>query len=138
MKEEKQTLEALKGGEIRTSPEGFHMEAKLNGKEWVAKTMMSTEATGRVLGRRGKESISLPFRQDASPGKKVKFGAGMVVDLMDIDGVGLWSGESGEMTYTKVDDTAMEGTFSFTANAYDDSKKLVVTEGTFRVLLGKQ
>jgi hypothetical protein len=42
------------------------------------------------------------------------------------------------MTITKVDQNSAEGTFSFTATARETTKKVEVTEGTFRVLFGKK
>lgn len=131
--------DAVKPGEIATSGAGFAMKAKLDGKEWVATRMMSPLDTGRILGMKGEESISLPFlRSGLTSGKTVKFGQDNAVDLMVNDDTGIWGGYSGEMTYTKVDETSAEGTFHFTATARESSKKIEVTDGTFRVLLTRQ
>jgi len=129
----------VKAGELATSPAGFSLKAKVDGKEWVATRMMSPLDTGRILGLKGEESISLPFhRSHLVAGKTIKLSEDRAADLMLNDDVGIWGGRSGEITYTKVDAAAAEGTFSFVATARDTNKTVKVTEGTFRVLLTRQ
>jgi hypothetical protein len=134
------TIQAvLKPGEIATSASGYAMKAKLNGKEWVATAMRSPFDTGRIIGSKGEESIGLPFSKSSLvAGRTIKFGENKAVDLMTNDDVGIWGGLSGEMTFTKVDQNSAEGTFFFTATARNTTKKVEVTEGTFRILLGKR
>jgi hypothetical protein len=139
-KDHQKTIQGvLKAGQIATSTNGYSMKAKLDGKEWVATAMMSPEATGRILGNKGDEFIGLPFhRSHLIAGKTVKFGEDQAVDLRTADAIAFWSGRTGEMTYTKVDENSAEGTFFFTATARETTKKIQVTEGKFRILLGKK
>lgn len=136
IQDQERTMAVLKNGEIATSANGFFMKAKIDGKDWAATKMMPPEATGRILGAiNDNESISLPFsRSSLGVGKTRKFSENNAVDLFTDDDIGIWAGYSGEMTYTKVDDQSAEGTFHFTATSRNSSKKIEVTNGTFRIL----
>lgn len=121
-------------GYVATSADGYYMKAKINGKEWVAESMMPPEEPARILGDKNGESISLPFdRRDMVVGSKTNF-ENSAVDLFLNDDVGMWGGHKGEMVVTKVDDKAAEGTFYFTASGNNTTKTVNVTEGFFRVI----
>jgi hypothetical protein len=131
-------LKELMPGTIATSPGGYAMKARLNGKDWVAVSMMPQEASGRIVGYRNGEYIGLPYdRRYLVVGKTIKFGDNQAVDLATNDDVGIWGGRKGEMQITKVDDTSAEGTFFFTASSSRTTKTVEVTDGSFRILLGK-
>jgi len=137
-KQVQSALKALRPGTIATSADGYAMKAKLNGKNWVATSMMPQEAAGRIVGYVNDEYIGLPYdRRYLVVGKTIKFGDNRAVDLVTSDDVGIWGGRQGEMQITKVDETSAEGTFFFTASASSTTKTVEVTEGSFRILLSK-
>jgi len=137
-KQVQSALKALRPGTIATSADGYAMKAKLNGKNWVATSMMPQEAAGRIVGYVNDEYIGLPYdRRYLVVGKTIKFGDNQAVDLVTSDDVGIWGGTKGEMQITKVDETSAEGTFFFTASASSTTKTVEVTEGLFRILLSK-
>jgi hypothetical protein len=142
LEQAKQVQGAIKDimpGTIATSATGYAMKAKLNGKDWVAASMMPQEAAGRIIGYKNGEYIGLPYdRRYLVEGKKIKFGENQAVDLATNDDVGIWGGRKGEMQITKVDETSAEGTFFFTASASSTTKTVEVTDGSFRILLGKR
>jgi spermidine/putrescine-binding protein len=132
-------LKEMRPGGIATSPAGWTMTAKFNGKPWSANSMISPEVAGRIFGENNGESISLPYdRRGMIAGKKMKFSQNNAVDLMTNDEVALWGGYSGEMEITKVDDEWAEGRFSVTGSTDTPDKLMVVTEGFFRVSLTKK
>jgi hypothetical protein len=125
-------------GTIATSAGGYAMKAKLNGKDWVAASMMPQEAAGRIIGYKKGEYIGLPYdKRYLVEGKRIKFGENQAVDLATNDDVGIRGGRTSEMQITNVDETLAEGTFFFTAGASSSTKTVEVTEGSFRILLGK-
>lgn len=137
-KQVQSALKELMPGSIATSPTGYAMRAKLDGKEWVAASMMPQDAAGRIIGYKNGEYIGLPYdRRDVVVGKKIRFGDNQAVDLATNDDVGLWGGRKGEMQFTKVDETSAEGTFFFTASTSSTTRTVEVTEGSFRIVLGK-
>lgn len=137
MEQAKATQEVLKAnspGYVATSADGYYMKAKINGKEWVAESMMPPEAPARIIGDKNGESISLPYdRRDMVVGKKRNFET-YAVDLFLNDDVGIWGGHKGEMVITKADDKSAEGNFYFTASGNNTTQTINVTEGFFRVL----
>jgi hypothetical protein len=122
-------------GSLATSADGWTMRAKIDGKEWVAVSMMPTESTGRILGSRGEVTISFPYnRRSITAGRKFKFGDGRAVDLFTGGDIRIWGGRTGEMVITKVDSQWAEGTFFFTATTTDNpGRKVDVTDGFFRI-----
>jgi hypothetical protein len=131
-------LQAIMPGTIATSASGYSMKAKLNGKDWVATSMMPQDVSNRIIGYKDGEYIGLPYdRRYLVVGKTIKFGENQAVDLATNDDVGFWGGRAGEMQITKVDKSSAEGTFFFTATSRETTKKVEVTEGSFRILLGK-
>jgi hypothetical protein len=128
---------AIKPGTIATSTAGYTLRAKLNGKEWVATSMMSPETAGRIIGYKGKEYIGLPYsKQGFKPGKKIILSEDDAADLsIDENGPGMYGGRKGEMEITSVGDTWIEGKFFFTASTSGSDKTIEVTDGFFRVKL---
>ena len=145
MDDAKQAQAILKGmapKPIATSAAGFSMKAKINGKAWTATTMMPPDAAGGLIGH-GKagdyvDYISMPYdRRFLVVGRTTKFGEGRGTLLVTNDDIATWGGRVGEMQITKVDATSAEGTFFFTATSSETTKKVEVTEGSFRILLRK-
>ncbi|HEY4062824.1 MAG TPA: hypothetical protein VGM30_13040 [Puia sp.] len=126
-------------GSLATSDGGWMMRAKIDGKEWMAESMMPTEPTGRILGKKGDITISFPYsRRDMTAGRKIRFGQSWAVDLFTGGDIRIWGGYKGEMVITKVDGQWAEGTFFFTGTTTDSpDKKVEVTDGFFRISLTK-
>lgn len=138
----KQVQSAIKEnrpGTISTKENGWTMKAKINGKDWVAASMMPLEAAGRIIGYYDKEYIGLPYdNRDLVVGKKIIFSEDDATDLATNDDVGLWGGRKGEMEITKVDDNWAEGKFYFTGSTSRSNKTVEVTDGFFRISLAKK
>jgi hypothetical protein len=133
-KEVQSAIKKMQPGGISTTEGGWTMTAKLNGKEWVANSIISPEAAGRIAGEGDDKTISLPYdRRSMMPGEKTTFSHNNAVDLMTNDDVGLWGGYKGEMEVTKVDNEWAEGKFYISANDDETGKTLEVTEGFFRI-----
>lgn len=129
-------LSSMQPGGIPTTEGGWTMKAKIDGKEWVASSIISPEAAGRIAGEGNDKSISLPYnRRSMVVGNKTEFSHDNAVDLFTNDDVGLWGGYSGEMEITKVDDKWAEGKFFLTGSS--DSKTIEVTDGFFRISILK-
>ncbi|HYM94132.1 MAG TPA: hypothetical protein VET23_08340 [Chitinophagaceae bacterium] len=131
-------IKKIQPGGIPTTEAGWTMKAKINGKEWVANSIISPDAAGRIVGDNNGESISLPYdRRDIVAGNKTKFGENNAVDLFTNDDVGIWGGRKGEMEITKVDNNWAEGKFFFTGSSSRSDKTVEVTDGFFRIALTK-
>jgi hypothetical protein len=50
IKKAKEIQAVIKPGTVATSPQGYSMKAMIDGKEWIASSMMPPEAAGRVIG----------------------------------------------------------------------------------------
>lgn len=139
----KQTQSAIKQmqpGGIPTTEGGWTMKAKIDGKDWVANSIIPPDLAGRISGDNNGESIGLPYdRRDMVVGNKTKFSQNNAVDLMlpDDEG-GILGGYAGEMEITKVDDNWAEGKFFFTGSSSSSDKKVEVTDGFFRISLAKK
>jgi hypothetical protein len=119
-------------GYTPTSAE-YYFKAKINGKDWVADEMMASDRAGRIIGKMNGESISLPFElRYAKTGAKTNF-KNHAVDIFMNDDVGIWGGRMGEMEFTNVGDNYAEGKFYVTGTSHTTDKKLIITEGTFRI-----
>lgn len=122
-------------GMVATSPDGYKMTAKINGKSWVASEMypFSFESEDRVVGKSGEITISLPNLDNGyTEGQKIKIYENRAVDFFNEEGI--WGGYTGQMQITKIGDKWVEGTFYFTATTSEDaSKSLPVTDGFFRI-----
>ncbi len=131
-------IKKIRSGTIATKEDGWSMKAKINGKDWVAASIMSPDAAGRIIGYYNDEYIGLPYdRRYFVVGKKITFGENNAVDLATNDDVGMWGGRKGEMEITKVDDNWAEGKFFFTGSTSSSNKTVEVTEGFFRISLAK-
>ncbi|MEO7445717.1 MAG: hypothetical protein ABIT96_10110 [Ferruginibacter sp.] len=130
----KEVLKENSPGYVATSAEGYYMKAIIDGKEWVATSMMPPEEPSRIIGEKNGESISLPYdRRDMVVGKKRNFET-YAVDLLLNDDVAIWGGHKGEMVITKIDDKSAEGNFYFTASSDNTTKTIQVTDGFFRII----
>jgi len=128
----------IKPGTVATTADGYMMKAKLNGKNWTATSLMPPDAAGRIIGYNSGEYIGLPYdSRYLVAGKKIVFGENNAVDLATNDDTGIWGGRKGEMEITKVDDSWAEGKFFFTATTSSSNKTVEVTEGFFRIPVGK-
>jgi hypothetical protein len=133
-KEVQSAIEKMQPGGIPTTEGGWTMTAKLNGKKWIANSIISPEAAGRIAGEGDDKTISLPYdRRGMTPGEKTTFSHNNAVDLMTNDDVGLWGGYKGEMEITKADNEWAEGKFYVSASDDATGKTHEVTEGFFRI-----
>jgi hypothetical protein len=134
----------LTPGSIATSTGGYYMKCKIDGKDWVAVSMLPLKVDDRVLGYTGSgDYIGIPgIPQNTPLGYKYIVGKTKGIDLhiendkslVDKDGyVILLDKEIGKVEITKRDGDWIEGTFYFTASSSTHDKKIVVTEGFFRV-----
>lgn len=131
-------LKKMQPGGIATSESGWTMTATINGKKWLANSLMPLEATGRIIGDNNGESISLPYdRRDMVVGEKTNF-ENSAVDLFLNNDVAIWGGHTGKMEITKVDDKWAEGKFFFTATSSSTDKKIEVTDGFFRISMAQK
>lgn len=125
-------------GFIPTSKDGYWMTAKINGKEWKASAMLPIDKSDsrRILGENNGESISFSiWMRGLEAGKHLAFSENKAADLFTNDDIGMWGGRQGEIIITKIDDSSVEGTFSFTGSTSRSEKTVAVTEGHFRVPL---
>ncbi|MDN5284531.1 MAG: hypothetical protein JWR38_805 [Mucilaginibacter sp.] len=131
-------------GSIATSATGYYMKCKIDGKDWVAVSMLPLKVDNRVLGYNAAgDYIGIPgITQNIQPGYKYTVGKTKGIDLyiendkslIDKNGdVILLDKEIGKVEITKRDGEWVEGTFYFTASSSAHDKKKVVTEGVFRV-----
>ena len=138
-KQVQSALQQMTPGAVATTADGFSMKAKLDGKDWVATSMMPQDLSSRIVGYRNGEYIGLPYdRRYLVVGNIVKFGENNAVDLSTKDDAGFWGGRQGQMQITRVDENAAEGTFYFTASSSGTSRRIEVTDGTFRIVLRKK
>lgn len=136
-KDLQQGIAAMQPGGIPTSKNGWTMTAKIDGKEWVASSLISPEAAGRIVGENNGISISLPYdRRSMIVGDKDRFSHNNAVDLfLPSDEGGILGGYEGEMEVTKVDNEWAEGTFHFKGSGNSQDKVVDVTDGFFRISL---
>jgi hypothetical protein len=131
-------IKKMRPGTVPTKEDGWSMKAKLNGKAWIATSIMPPEGVGRIVGYYNDEYIGLPYdRRYIVVGKKIKFSEDDATDLATHDDVGLWGGRKGEMEITKVNEKWAEGKFFFTGSSSRSSKTVEVTEGFFRISLAR-
>ena len=139
-KEIQSAIKQMQPGGIPTTEGGWTMKAKIDGKDWVANSIIPPDAAGRISGDNGGESIGLPYnRRDMVVGEKTKFSENNAVDLMlPSDEGGIMGGYKGEMEITKVDNNWAEGKFYFTGSTSSSDKKVEVTNGFFRISMAKK
>ena len=130
-------VKANSSGYIPTTAE-YYLKAKINGKEWVAEEMMASDKAGRIVGQLkgdNSEMISLPFELRYTKDSALTNFTNNAVDIFTKGEVGIWGGRQGEMMFTKVGDNYAEGKFYVTAFDEATNKKLVITDGVFRIPL---
>lgn len=125
-------------GLIATSENGYWMKAKIDGKEWKASGMLPNDNSDsrRIHGENNGEAISFSvWIRGLKAGKHFPFSEDDVADLFTNDDVGIWGGRKGEVIITKVDETSLEGSFSFTGSTNRSEKTVEITDGYFRMPL---
>ncbi|WP_462252131.1 hypothetical protein [Ferruginibacter sp.] len=128
---------AIKPGTVAATASGYTMNAKINGSNWVASSMMPPDAAGRIVGYYKNDYIGLSYsKTDMVVGKKIIISDDNAVDLMLNDGC-LYINPKGAIEITKVDDNAAEGKFFFTNVCNNTKKEVKITDGFFRILLIK-
>ncbi|GAB2823085.1 hypothetical protein [Ferruginibacter profundus] len=134
-KELASAIKQMQPGGIPTTPGGWTMTAKFDGKEWSAEYMMPLQASGRIYGDNNGISLSFPYdRREMTLGYKNTFSDHNAVDIFTKDEVALWGGYAGEMVITKVDGDWVEGRFNVTGTTSSaPDKKVEVTDGFFRI-----
>jgi hypothetical protein len=133
----KQIQPAIKPGTFATDTDDYTMTAKIDGKDWVASSLMPPDAAGRIVGYYNTEYIGLPYsKTDLVAGKKIIIGEDNAADLLINNGC-LWKDIKGEMEITKVDGRWVEGKFFFTTTCTSTNKVVKVTDGFFRIPFAK-
>jgi hypothetical protein len=111
----------------------YYMKAKINGKDWAADEFMVNDGGGIVGQTKDKEHIRLPFElRYAKEGEITNFQSN-AADIYMNDDVKIWGGHQGKMMFTKVGNNYAEGKFYITGTSQNSDKKLLITEGTFRI-----
>ncbi|MCO6497672.1 MAG: hypothetical protein J5I50_08425 [Chitinophagaceae bacterium] len=134
-----ETMTTFSPPQVATSADGYFMKATVNGKPWVAKSMMEINASNTEFVRGDDGQIQIAFyidRDHIRVGKARKFYSGHSADLNVEDN--LMSARSGEWIITKSDDSVIEGTFHFSAESTINGSKGEVSNRTFRILLKKK
>jgi hypothetical protein len=127
----------VKPGAIAASPNGYTMNAKINGSYWVASSIVPPDAAGRIVGYYENDYIGLPYsKTDMVVEKKITIGEDNAVDLSLNDGC-LYTNLKGEIEITKADDNAAEGKFFFTTVCSSKNKTVEVKDGFFRIPFSK-
>jgi hypothetical protein len=123
-------------GSIATTPTGYTMKAKIDGKDWEAVSMMPIVGIDRIVGYTGDGGyIGLGVKANEQQGRNMKINETHAADL-NIPGVNVLLDKTvGQIDITKQDGQWMEGTFAFTATSSQSDKKIVVTDGYFRIPL---
>jgi hypothetical protein len=135
---EKNAIEAARPGTIPSKSGGWTMSAKIDGKDFTASSLMPPIAAGRIIGYYKSAYIGLPYdRRYLVVGKKISFGESNAVDLSVPDDDNFYAGRAGEMEITKVGADWVEGIFHFTATSHGSSKTFSVTDGFFRIAVGR-
>jgi hypothetical protein len=134
-KQTQKAIQAARPGTVPTGAGSWTLTATMDGKTWRAESMYPPDDAARIIGYIGNSYISLPKiqRQFSKVGEKRIFGEDNVADV-NIDGdPAFYAGRTGELVITKIDGEWVEGTFFFTATSSNSSKKIVVTNGFFKV-----
>ena len=127
-------------GEVATSETGYYMTAKVNGKDWIAKTMLPNDGSNErnVYGDKNGERITFNvWMRGLEVGKKSEFKEGSSAAYFPNHDDGMWIATNGEMEFTKVADNWLEGKFFFTASNSESSKTVEVKDGFFRIPITK-
>ena len=87
-------------GTVATSPAGFMMTAKIDGKDWKANAIYPPDKAGLIFGENNGESIALPYYdRNNFLAKKITKLKG--IDMKLNDKIVLYTGTKGEMELTK-------------------------------------
>lgn len=122
-------------GTVSTSATGYTMTANIDGKEWVAESMMPPDIAGRVIGYFQDNYIGLPFSKNRfKTGKKIILGPDEGADLFIGNGC-LFKDTKGEIVIINVVDKIVEGHFNFTTTCTSTNKNVEVSNGYFRILV---
>lgn len=133
----KEIQAAIKLGTLAVSAGIYTMKANIDGKEWIAASMMPPETAGRIIGYYNDEYIGLPYsKANLVTGKIIVLGEDEAADLFIKNGC-LWKDIKGKMEITKVDANTAEGKFFFTTICSSTNKPVSITEGFFRISLVK-
>lgn len=133
----KEIQAAIKPGTVAVSATGYTMQAKIDGKEWSATSMVPPEAAGRIVGYYKDQYIGLPYSKSSlKKGKIIILGEDEAADLFIKNGC-LWKGMKGQMEIIKADANTAEGKFFFTTICSSTNKSFAVTEGFFRISFSK-
>jgi hypothetical protein len=129
---------AIETENVAVSATGYTLRAKIDGKEWVASSMVPPEKAGRIVGHFREEYIGLPFSKSSlSPGKEIVLGEDEAADLFIKNGC-LWKDIKGKMSVTKQLNNTVEGRFYFTAVCSSTNKIFTVSDGFFRIITPNQ
>jgi hypothetical protein len=128
-------IKKIQPGGIVTTENGWTMKAVINGKQWIASSIVSPDMAGRILGDNNGTKIGLPYnRRNIVVGTKTIFSHDEVVDIFLPEGEGgILGGYKGEMIVTKVNNEWAEGTFSIAASSDRSNKTAEITNGFFRI-----
>lgn len=133
----KEIQAASKPGTVAVSTAGYTMQAKIDGKEWIATSMVPPEVAGRIIGYYKEEYIGLPYsKSNLVKGKIILLGEDEAADLFIKNGC-LFKNVRGKIEITKADENSAEGKFYFTTVCSNTNKTFSVTDGFFRILLTK-
>lgn len=135
------TAKANSPGFVSTSRNGYWMSAKLDGKGWTASAMVAADHgdSKRIQGENDDASIGFYIgMRGLEAGKHIALSDDNGADLMTHDDIGIWGGRNGEIVITKIDNSVMEGTFTFTASSTRTNKTVAVTDGIFRFPLAEK
>lgn len=121
--------------QVATSEGGYAMHAVVDGKPWQAIRMMEINASNEhfIQGTGDEAQIGFYIDTDhAVLGKESHLGEGHSADLMVGDRS--WHAIDGGYTIDKLDAESIEGRFHFTAQAFQSSDTMEVTDGVFRAV----
>lgn len=132
-----QIQSAIKPGSVATTTGGYTMNAKINGSDWVASSMMPPDAAGRIVGYYKKQYIGLPYsKSNLTAARKIVLSEDETADIFLDDGCS-YPLTKGEIEITKIDSSWAEGKFFFTTTCSSTNKTVKVTDGFFRIPLAK-
>jgi hypothetical protein len=128
-------IKQMQPGGIATTENGWTMKAIINGKQWIATSIVSPDMAGRILGDANEIGIGLPYsRSNMVAGSKTTFNHDEAADIFlpESEG-GILGGYKGEMIITKSNNEWAEGTFFLSASSERSNKTAEVTNGFFRI-----
>ena len=139
------TMKENSPGAVATSESGSYLNAKVDGTEWAAASMVpnndASSNTMLVRGEKGEDMIQFQlWKPSLVVDKKKSFTNESPAGIYMESNNGLLSGNTGEIEITKMDAEWVEGVFHFSATGvvYDAAgnttpKTVEVTDGRFRI-----